>query len=82
MEAYDKAIEAATAALQKGGLRNQGMSHLVLGMAYFNKQRFSDALIELAKAEKFDSTKRIALQWERYVKAEKVNFETLKSELS
>jgi tetratricopeptide (TPR) repeat protein len=73
MEAYDKAIAAATAALQKGGLRNQGMSHLVLGMAYFNKQRFNDALVELAKAEKFDNTKRIALQWEKYVKAEKVN---------
>ena len=82
MEAYDKAIAAATAALQKGGLRNQGMSHLVLGMAYFNQQRFSDALIELAKAEKFDSTKRIALQWGKYVEAEKVNFDALKAELS
>ncbi|NRQ43300.1 CDC27 family protein [Rheinheimera sp. YQF-2] len=82
MEAYDKAIAAATAALQKGGLRNQGMSHLVLGMAYFNKQRFNDALVELAKAEKFDNTKRIALQWEKYVKAEKVNFEILQTELS
>lgn len=82
MEAYDKAIEVTRSALQKGGLRNQGMSHLVLGMAYFNKQRFNDALVELAKAEKFDNTKRIAMQWEKYVKAEKTNFETLQSELS
>ncbi|WP_172449417.1 tetratricopeptide repeat protein [Bowmanella denitrificans] len=82
MEAYDKAIEATLAALQKGGLRNQGMSHLVLGMAYFNKQRFNDALNELAKAEKFDSAKRMAQQWGKYVEAEKVSYERLKAELS
>ncbi|GAA0369002.1 hypothetical protein GCM10009092_36570 [Bowmanella denitrificans] len=82
MEAYDKAIEATLAALQKGGLRNQGMAHLVLGMAYFNKQRFNDALNELAKAEKFDSAKRMAQQWGKYVEAEKVSYERLKAELS
>lgn len=82
LEKFDSAIDATMAALQKGGLRNQGMAHLVLGMAYFNKQRFNDALNELAKAEKFDSAKRMAQQWGKYVESEKVSYERLKAELS
>ncbi|GGO67818.1 CDC27 family protein [Bowmanella pacifica] len=82
LEKFDRAIDATMAALQKGGLRNQGMAHLVLGMAYFNKQRFNDALNELAKAEKFDSAKRMAQQWGKYVESEKVSYERLKAELS
>ncbi|MBN7818632.1 CDC27 family protein [Bowmanella yangjiangensis] len=81
-EKFDRAIDATMIALQKGGLRNQGMAHLVLGMAYFNKQRFNDALNELAKAEKFDSAKRMAQQWGKYVESEKVSHERLKAELS
>lgn len=82
LEKFDSAIDATMAALKKGGLRNQGMAHLVLGMAYFNKQRFNDALNELAKAEKFDSAKRMAQQWGKYVESEKVSYERLKAELS
>lgn len=82
LEKFDDAIAASQKALQKGQLRNPGLSHLVLGMAYFNKRRFNDALNELAKAEKFDSARRMAQQWSKYVESEKVSFERLQAELS
>jgi len=82
MEQWDKAIAAAQRALDKGELRNPGMSHLVIGMAYFNQKRFNDSLNQLAKAEEYDSSRRMAQQWGRYVQAEKVSYEQLQEEFS
>lgn len=79
---FDKAIELAEKALQKGKLRNPGVTHLVMGMAYFNLQNFNDALSQLAKAEQFDGAKRMAQQWTRYVEAEKTGQQKLQSALS
>lgn len=79
---FDKAIELAEKALQKGKLRNPGVTHLVMGMAYFNLQNFNDALSQLAKAEQFDGAKRMAQQWTRYVEAEKTGQQKLQAALS
>lgn len=80
-EQWDKAIVAAKTSLEKGDLRNPGTSHLVIGMALFNKQEFNAALNELAKAEKFQSSKKMAQQWRTYVTTEKSSFEKLQAEL-
>lgn len=79
---FDKAIELAEKALQKGKLRNPGVTHLVMGMAYFNLHNFNDALSQLAKAEQFDGAKRMAQQWTRYVEAEKTGQQKLQAALS
>ncbi len=79
---FDKAIQLAEKALQKGKLRNPGVTHLVMGMAYFNLQNFNDALSQLAKAEQFDGAKRMAQQWTRYVEAEKTGQQKLQAALS
>ncbi len=79
---FDKAIELAEKALQKGKLRNPGVTHLVMGMAYFNLQNFNDALSQLAKAEQFDGAKRMAQQWTRFVEAEKTGQQKLQAALS
>ena len=79
---YENAIQAAETALAKGKLRNPGVTHLVKGMAYFNQQKFNDALTELAKAEQFDSAKRMAQQWVRFVEAEKAGKAKLAAALS
>ena len=79
---YDNAIQAAETALAKGKLRNPGVTYLVKGMAYFNQQKFNDALTELAKAEQFDSAKRMAQQWVRFVEAEKAGKAKLAAALS
>lgn len=79
---WDDAIENARKALEKGELRNPGTSHLVIGMALFNKQRFAEALNALAEAEKFKRTEKMAKQWQKYVTSEKSSFEQLQAELS
>ncbi|XOV80745.1 MAG: tetratricopeptide repeat protein [Aestuariibacter sp.] len=81
-EQWDKAIEEARNALDKGGLRSPGTAHLVIGMAKFNKQQFVDALNALAEAEKFQKTEKMAKQWQRFVASEKSSFELLQAEAS
>lgn len=82
MDKYDQAISSASAALEKGGLRNQGLTHLVLGMAYYNKRRFVDALNQLAEAEKHQGSKAMAKQWGKFVQSEKASYDKLQAELS
>lgn len=80
-EEFSHAIEAAKTSLDKGGLRNPGTSHLVLGMAYFNLERYVDALDELSKAQAFDASRGMAQQWSRFVSSEKESAERLAEEL-
>jgi tetratricopeptide (TPR) repeat protein len=79
---WDKAIAAADRALAKGELGNPGLPHLVKGMSLFNKKQFALALQELAEAEKYKESKRIAEQWGQYVETEKNNFEAIQADLS
>ncbi|MBU1438635.1 MAG: hypothetical protein KJ930_03955 [Gammaproteobacteria bacterium] len=79
---FEQAIHAAEAALEKGKLRNPGVTHLVMGMAYFNQQNFNESLNQLAKAEQFDGAKRMAQQWVRFVEAEKAGQAKLMAALS
>lgn len=65
-----EAIEAARAALEKGGLTQPGTMHLVIGMAELNLENFNAALQAFTVAKKFDEAKQSASQWERYAKAE------------
>lgn len=82
LEQWDNAIAATQTALEKGELSNQGTAHLVLGMAYYNKRRFVDALNELAKAEEHNTSRAMAQQWRRFVEGEKQTFERNLAELS
>ncbi|MCV2883636.1 tetratricopeptide repeat protein [Aestuariibacter sp. AA17] len=82
MEKYDEAIVAASNAIDKGGLRNAGIPHLILGMAYYNKRRFNDALNELANAENFERSRGVARQWEKFVLAEKQSSERQRVEVA
>jgi len=75
IDEFDSAIESAQLAIEKGSLRNPGTIHLVLGMAYYNKHEFAKALEELAKAESFKSSKKMAEQWQNFVRGEKRSFE-------
>lgn len=81
-EMWDKAIAASRKALEKGGLRNPGTSHLVIGMALYNKKEFNAALNALAEAEKHKTSKKMASQWKRFVTGEKQSHERLQAELA
>ncbi|MBE1299944.1 MAG: tetratricopeptide repeat protein [Alteromonadaceae bacterium] len=79
---WDKAIESAKKALEKGDLRSPGTAHLVIGMSLFSQKRFAEALNALAEAEKFKRTEKMAQQWLKYVTSEKTSHEVLQAELS
>lgn len=70
MDKYDQAIASSEVALQKGGLRNVGTTHLVMGMALFNQGKYAEALNQLAEAEKHNSSRGVASQWKRFVESE------------
>ena len=74
---WDLAIENAAIALEKGDLRNPGFAHLVIGMSLFNKERYAEALNELAQAEKFSRSEKTAQQWIKYVTSEKNRSEAI-----
>ncbi len=81
MDRWDDAIASAKTALEKGNLRNQGITHLVLGMAYFNKHEYNAALNELAKAEEHSGSRAMAQQWKKYVQSEKITAERIAAEV-
>ncbi|MCY7296036.1 hypothetical protein HJG39_11445 [Alteromonas sp. a30] len=81
-EKWDQAIVRAQKALDKGGLRNPGVSHLVIGMALYNKKEYNAALNALAEAEKHKSSRKMAQQWKQFVNGEKQTQARLEAELS
>jgi len=69
-EQWEQAIASADRAIEKGGLRNPGLPHLVKGMSLFNQKQYALALNELAEAEKHAQSRRIAEQWGQYFQSE------------
>lgn len=81
LDRFDEAIESASRALEKGGLRDQGTMHLVLGMSYFANKRYVEALNQLAEAEKHVNSRGMAQQWSKFVSSEKSTVEQQQAEL-
>jgi tetratricopeptide (TPR) repeat protein len=71
MDQWEKAIEAAHQGIEKGGLRNEGMSHLVIGMAKFNLGDYNESLDQLALAQDYDGSRTMAKQWSKFVEGER-----------
>ncbi|MGK0305833.1 MAG: tetratricopeptide (TPR) repeat protein [Gammaproteobacteria bacterium] len=79
MDQWTQAIAASQQAIEKGGLRNEGMSHLVIGLAQFNVGEYNEALTQLAKAQEFDSSRGMAQQWSKFVEGERKQIATYAS---
>jgi tetratricopeptide (TPR) repeat protein len=79
MDQWTQAIAASQQAIEKGGLRNEGMSHLVIGLAQFNVGEYNEALTQLAKAQEFDSSRGMAQQWSKFVEGERKQVATYAS---
>lgn len=78
-ERNTEAMVAAQQALDKGGLKQPGNMHLVIGMAALNQGDFNAALKAFASAKQFDDVRRAASQWERYASAEKEQAERIEA---
>ncbi|MCF2860706.1 tetratricopeptide repeat protein [Pseudoalteromonas sp. Cnat2-41] len=81
LEQYAEAADAARAALEKGGLQHESNAYVALGMAQFNLQNFDASILAFEQAEKHKRSERLAQQWIKYVKNEKLHAETLKQAL-
>jgi hypothetical protein len=79
MDKWEQAIVASQQAIEKGGLRNEGMSHLVIGMAQFNVGEYNEALNQLAKAQQYDGSRGMAMQWSKFVEGERKQVATYAS---
>lgn len=79
MDKWSEAIAASQQAIEKGGLRNEGMSHLVIGMAKFNVGEYNEALNQLAKAQEYDGSRGMAKQWSKFVEGERKQYATYAS---
>jgi len=78
---YEEAADAARAALDKGGLDFESNVYVALGMAQYNLQNFDASILAFEQAEKHKKSQRLATQWIKYVKNEKVHAETLRTAL-
>ncbi len=79
---WQEAIDAANRAIEKGGLRNPGIAHLIKGMALYNTGKYALALNELAEAEKHQRSRAMAQQWKQFVQDEKSAAEQLDTSLN
>ena len=77
LENWDKAIETAKKALDRGGISREGDMHLILGMSYFNVKLFSQSLTSFQQAESIKASEKTAKQWIKYVSREKQQAELL-----
>ena len=67
---WEEAQAAATAALERGGLRQEGQAWLLAGMAEVRLKRFIQARRHFEEAATFEATTRYAGQWLAYLEAE------------
>ena len=79
MDKWEQAIVVSQQAIEKGSLRNEGMSHLVLGMAKFNVGEYNEALNQLAKAQEYEGSRGMAKQWSKFVEGERKQYATFAS---
>ncbi|MFC3032546.1 tetratricopeptide repeat protein [Pseudoalteromonas fenneropenaei] len=81
LEKFEEAADAVRAALNKGGLDSEANAYVALGMAQFSLQNFDASILAFEQAEKHVRSQKLAQQWIKYVKNEKLHSETLKTAL-
>ncbi|MFK3864442.1 tetratricopeptide repeat protein [Pseudoalteromonas rhizosphaerae] len=81
LEKYEEAADAARKALDKGSLDFESNAYVALGMAQYSLQNFDASILAFEQAEKHKKSQRLAEQWIKYVKREKLHAETLRTAL-
>ena len=77
-ERYEDAADYAREALDKGNLNFESNAYVALGMAQYNLENFDASIIAFEQAEKHKKSERLARQWLKYVRKEKLHSESLK----
>jgi tetratricopeptide (TPR) repeat protein len=82
MEKWSQAVAASKTALNKGGLRSQGIAHLTMGMAYFNIGDYQHSIEQLNQAQKYERSRGTAQQWAKYVETQRSTFARIQSSVA
>lgn len=77
LEQWQDAIDSAVNAVERGGIPRVGDMHLVMGMSYFNMDKFDKSLLAFGSAKNIKESSKTAAQWFKYVKREQGNHEQL-----
>lgn len=66
-EKWEKAVAALNKAISKGGLKNKGNTHLLIGMSNFELNNIRQAKKSFSQAAQFSKTKKSAMEWLKYI---------------
>ena len=69
-EQFGKAIEAINKGLRRGGVKRPDTARLVLGMAHFNREEYSQARQAFKAAGRDERSEKYAKQWINYMESE------------
>jgi tetratricopeptide (TPR) repeat protein len=78
---YKLCIDASSKALNKGGLKGKGDTHVVMGKCQFENKQYSRAKTAFQNAVKFERTKKTARAWLGYVSNEQARLKQLEDSL-
>jgi tetratricopeptide (TPR) repeat protein len=70
LEDYDKAIESARQALEKGDLKRESSVQVLLGMSLYNEERYEESKAAFREARQDSDTRQLANQWINHVTQE------------
>ena len=66
-EDWKSASEVLEQAVEKGDLDDEGNTHLLLGVAYYNEKKLKSARREFVRATKYEDSERYGTQWIKVV---------------
>ncbi len=67
-ENWTKAIDAARQALQKGGLKDPGQAHVLLGISHYESKHYPEAIKAFQSAARYRKHKKTASQWLEFLR--------------
>ena len=81
LEDWDQAAASVRTGLQAGNVNRVDTANIMLGMALFNQDKFSEARTAFERASRDERSRRVAQQWISYVDSEIARSELMAQEL-
>jgi tetratricopeptide (TPR) repeat protein len=79
---WRESISSSRAGIKKGGLKRNDQANILLGMALYNVERYSQAIEAFRVARRDDRSSRMASQWINHVTNERARQEQLRQALA
>jgi tetratricopeptide (TPR) repeat protein len=79
---WKKATNSSRSGIRKGGLKRNDQANILLGMALYNQDRYSNAIAAFKIARRDDRSSRIAKQWIAHIINEERRQEKLRQALA